>query len=87
MYPSDLFALIEAIPGVLSLDIYRFNRADQPASTLDDDLRRYDLPSMADLPDFIRNALLSRTAVASRVDVGPYELPVLSQLELSLQIG
>ena len=87
LYPSDLFALIEAIPGVLSLDIYRFNRADQPASTLDDDLRRYDLPSMADLPDFIRNALLSRTAVASRVDVGPYELPVLSQLELSLQIG
>lgn len=87
LYPSDLLALVEAIPGVLSLDIQRFNRADQPASTLDEDLRRHDLPSMSELPDFIRNALQSRSAVASRVDIGPYELPVLSQLELGLQIG
>lgn len=87
LYPSDLLALVEAIPGVLSLDIQRFRRADQAAPTLDEDLRRHDLPSMAELPDFIRTALLSRAAVASRIDIGPYELPVLDQLELGLQVG
>lgn len=86
LYPSDLLALVEAIPGVLSLDIQRFNRADQPASTLDEDLRRHALPSMAELPDFIRSALLTRSSVASRIDIGPYELPVLSQLDITMKV-
>lgn len=87
LYPSDLFALVEAVPGVLSLELTRFRRSDLPPSGLDDELRRSNLPAMSDLPDFIRDALLARDAVASRIDVGPYELPVLAQLSLSLQMG
>ncbi len=87
LYPSDLLALVEAIPGVLSLDIHRFNRADQATPTLDDDLRRHELPALSELPEFVRSALMSRSEVASRIDVGPYELPVLAQLDLSLQVG
>lgn len=86
LYPSDLFALVEAVPGVLSVDITRFNRIDLAPIGLDEELRRNNLPPMAELPEFVRNALLERDAVASRVDVGPYELPVLQQLDLSLHV-
>lgn len=86
LYPSDLYALVEAVPGVIAANITRFNRSDQPASTVDDDLRRSNLPPLAELPDFIRSALEARNAVASRIDVGPYELPVLAQLDLTLQL-
>src|SRR5690606_12451776 len=87
LYPSDRLALVEAIPGVLSLAIHRFNRADQATPTLDDDLRRHELPALSELPEFVRSALLSRSEVATRIDVGPYELPILPQLDLSLQVG
>ena len=87
LYPSDLFALVEAVPGVLSVDLGRFNRTDLPPTGLDEELRRHSLPAMSDLPEFIRSALLARSAVASRIDVGPFELPVLEQLELTLQVG
>lgn len=87
LYPSDLFALVEAVPGVLSLELTRFKRSDLPPSGLDEALRQANLPSMADLPDFIRDALLARSAVASRIDVGPYELPLLEQLELTLALS
>jgi hypothetical protein len=87
LYPSDLFAVVEAVPGVLSVDLTRFNRTDLPPEGLDEELRRYNLPALVDLPEFIRTALLARSAVASRIDVGPFELPVLQQLDLTLQIG
>ena len=87
LYPSDLFALVEAVPGVLSVDLARFNRTDLPPAGLDEELRRSNLPALADLPEFIRAALLAKSAVASRIDVGPYELPVLETLELTLQVG
>ena len=87
LYPSDLFALIEAVPGVLSVDLIRFNRTDLPPTGLEEELRRSQLPALADLPEFIRTALLARSAVASRIDVGPYELPVLDVLELTMQVG
>lgn len=87
LYPSDLFALVEAVPGVLSADLTRFNRVDLPPAGVDEELRRSNLPALADLPEFIRTALLARDAVASRIDVGPYELPVLAQLELTLHVG
>jgi hypothetical protein len=87
LYPSDLFALVEAVPGVLSVDLARFNRTDLPPTGLEEELRRSQLPALVDLPEFIRTALLARSAVASRIDVGPYELPVLEVLELTMQVG
>lgn len=87
LYPSDLLALVEAVPGVLSVELTRFNRSDLPPSGLDDELRHANLPALAELPEFIRSALLARDAVASRVDVGPYEIPLLAQLEITLQVG
>jgi hypothetical protein len=87
LYPSDLFALVEAVPGVIAATLTRFNRADQAPSTIDDDLRRSNLPALADLPDFIRDALVARVAVVDRIDVGAFELPVLAQLDIALALS
>ncbi len=87
LYPSDLFALVEAVPGVLSVELTRFNRSDLPPTGLDEALRQANLPAMADLPDFIRDALLAKSAVANRIDIGPDELPVLDQLDIVLSLA
>jgi hypothetical protein len=87
LYSSDVFALVEAVPGVIAAEISQFNRTDVQAPTLDAELAAANLPALEALPEFVRVALEAHRAVASRIEIGPYEVPTLESLDISMLAG
>jgi len=84
LFQSDVYAAAEAVQGVVAVTVRRFRRQDQPATDLEAELARHDLPSLEDLPGFIRNAISSEIAPEGRIEVGEFEIPSLGQLLLTM---
>ncbi|MES3153138.1 baseplate J/gp47 family protein [Sphingomonas faeni] len=90
LYQGDLYALIEAVPGVVAASITRFARlstSDTAELPVEDELRRAGLPALDLLPDSIRRALVGRTSPSSRIALGAYEIPVLDRLTTDVRVG
>ncbi|PTS90102.1 hypothetical protein DBR17_01995, partial [Sphingomonas sp. HMWF008] len=87
LYQGDLYALVEAVPGVIAANITRFARADAADAPIEDELRLAGLPPLSRLPESIRRALSNRAAPASRIELGPFEIPVLRRLNADVRIG
>jgi hypothetical protein len=90
LYQGDLYALVEAVPGVVAASITRFARlatADTADLPVEDELRRAGLPPLDLLPDSIRRALVGRMTPASRITLGAYEIPVLDRLVTDVRVG
>jgi hypothetical protein len=86
-YLSDLYGLVEAIPGVVAVAIRRFQRHDRPGGGVDAALRDAGLPPVADLPEDLRLLLAERAAVETRIALGAEEIATLGTLELTMQVG
>lgn len=82
LYLSDVYAVVESVPGVLGATVDRFHRSDRTDPDIETTLARAGLPPLAQLPDFIRSAVAAEIGVASRIDVGQYEIPVLGALDV-----
>jgi len=82
LYLSDVYAVVESVPGVLGTTVNRFRRADRPALDVDAELARSGLPPLAQLPDVIRAAVSGDVESTGRVDVGETEIPVLGTLDV-----
>ncbi|MDX3452469.1 baseplate J/gp47 family protein [Streptomyces sp. ME02-8801-2C] len=87
LYQSDFYAVAEAVPGVLSSTITTLRRADRPPADLDAELARHNLPPLAELPPFLREAALSNIATEGRIDIGEFEIPVLGALDVRVRTG
>jgi predicted phage baseplate assembly protein len=85
IYQSDVYALIEAVPGVLAVSLTRFRRVDSPLVEIEDELRKANLPPLGQLPAIVREALEIRRATEGRIEVGPFEIPVLGDLDVVLR--
>jgi predicted phage baseplate assembly protein len=86
VYLSDLYARIEAVPGVQAVTITRFLRRDQrPQEDLDRKLRQAELPPLDQLPEFVRRSLLLDVAPEGRIDVGEFEIPGLGELKVAMR--
>jgi hypothetical protein len=80
LFQSDVYAAAEAVQGVIAITVKRFRRQDQPATDLEAELARHNLPPLEQLPGFIRNAISSEIAPEGRIEVGEFEIPALGQL-------
>ncbi|OYY91551.1 MAG: hypothetical protein B7Y45_03060 [Sphingomonas sp. 28-66-16] len=87
LYQGDLYALVEAVPGVIAASISRFARSDLAEPPIEEELRLAGLPPLDSLPEPIRRALVSRGTPASRIELGPFEIPVLATLVADVRIG
>ncbi|MGY1694619.1 baseplate J/gp47 family protein [Geodermatophilus sp. SYSU D00814] len=87
LHQSDLYAVAEAVPGVLSLNITRFRRRDSPAVDVDAELARSGLPPLAELPPFLRAAVSLEVPPDGRIPIGENEIPVLGSLDVTLRTG
>jgi hypothetical protein len=85
IYQSDVYALIEAVPGVLAVTLTRFRRSDSPLAEIEDELLKANLPPLAQLPVFMQEALRTRKMTEGRIELGPFEIPVLGELEIRLR--
>lgn len=84
LYLSDLYAVIEAVAGVMSVTITQFRRTDTPSVDVDAELARYNLPSFAALPAFLQRAVRLDVAPEGRIGVGPYEIPAIGTLRATV---
>ena len=85
LFQSDVYAMVEAVPGVLGVMVRRFRRQDQPASDLEGQLAQYGLPPLAELPPFLQAAIGTDTVRDGRLDIGAFEIPVLGTLEVRVR--
>ncbi|HEX5369606.1 MAG TPA: baseplate J/gp47 family protein [Dehalococcoidia bacterium] len=83
LFQSDVYAAAEGVAGVIAVTVKRFRRRDQPATDLEAELARYNLPSLAELPDFLRNAISSEIAPEGRIEAGEFEIPSLGDLSIT----
>jgi hypothetical protein len=82
LFQSDVYAVTEAVPGVIGSRITRFRRHDQPEPDLDGELARHGLPSLAQLPEFLQQAISAQVTPDGRLDVGEFEIPLLGSLSV-----
>ena len=82
LYLSDVYAVIESVPGVLGATVQRFRRADRVPENLDARLARSGLPPLAALPDFVRSAVAAEVEATGRIDAGEFEIPVPGTVEI-----
>ncbi|WP_432949920.1 baseplate J/gp47 family protein [Kribbella sp. CA-253562] len=85
LYQSDVYAAAESVEGVLGATVTRFQRADRPAPDLEAELARYQLPPMAQLPAFLRDAVAAGVAPEGRIDIGEFEIPTPGVLDVRLK--
>jgi hypothetical protein len=87
VYQSDLYAAVESVPGVLSATITRFRRRDRPAPDIEGELARNNLPPLAQLPAFLRDAISLDVALEGRIEIGEFEIPVPGALTVLVRTG
>lgn len=87
IYQSDVYALIETVPGVLAVTLSKFRRTDSPLTEIEDELRKANLPPLGQLPAFMQEALQMRKVAEGRIEVGPFEIPVLGELDVTLKVA
>src|SRR5262249_30812421 len=85
IYQSDLYAVVEAVPGVLAATLTTFRRTDNPLTEIEDELRKANLPPLGQLPAFMQEALRLRKVTEGRIEVGQYEIPMLRALDVSMR--
>lgn len=85
VFLSDIYARIEAVPGVQAVTITRFLRHLAQAEDLDQKLRQASLPPLDQLPEFVRRGLLVDVAPEGRIDVGEFEIAGLGELKVRMQ--
>lgn len=79
LYLSDIYGAAEALAGVTAATVTRFRRADSPVLNLEQQLSA--LPGgLEALPEFLRQAMLLDVAAGGRIEIGPFEIPVLGDL-------
>jgi hypothetical protein len=74
VYLSDVYGRIEAVPGVLAVNVTRFRRQGSTAPALDAELQRAGLPRLEDLPELVRRSIQVDVAADGRIVVGEFEL-------------
>lgn len=84
LYQSDFFAAVESVPGVVSATISRLRRQDSPVLDLDAELARHDLPPLAQLPSFLREAVTADRETEERLTIHTFEIPVLGTLDVTV---
>ncbi|MFC9894501.1 baseplate J/gp47 family protein [Nocardia sp. NPDC127579] len=82
VYLSEVYAVVESVPGVLGATVDRFRRADRPAPDLEAALAAAGLPALEGLPVFVRDAVSADIAPGGRIEAGEFEIPVLGALEI-----
>jgi len=82
-FASDVYAAVEAVPGVVAVVVTRFRRRDRPPIDLDVELARHNLPSRDQLPAFLRNAVSAEIAPEGRIEIGEFEIPVLGEIVIA----
>ncbi|MEV0248488.1 baseplate J/gp47 family protein [Nocardia sp. NPDC050712] len=85
LYQSDVYAAAESVEGVLGAKVTRFQRADRPAPDLEAELARHQLPPLAQLPAFLRDAIGTGVAPEGRIEVGEFEIPTPGVLDVRLE--
>ncbi|WP_404370543.1 putative baseplate assembly protein [Corallococcus coralloides] len=85
IYLSDLYARIEAVPGVQAVTLTRFLRHEARTEDLDVKLREASLPPLDQLPEFVRKGLLVDVVPDGRIDVGEFEIAGLGELKVRMQ--
>lgn len=84
LYQSDVFAAAEAVEGVLGVTVPKFLRADRPAPDLEAELAKYNLPPLAQLPAFLRDAVSADVAADGRIELGEFEIPTAGTLDVRI---
>ncbi|GAB2679032.1 baseplate J/gp47 family protein [Nocardia goodfellowii] len=82
IYLSEVYAVVESVPGVLGATVDRFRRADRPAPDVEAALAAAGLPALEGLPVFVRDAVSADIAPGGRVEAGEFEIPVLGTLDI-----
>jgi uncharacterized phage protein gp47/JayE len=85
LYLSDVYAVVEAVPGVVGTTVTRFRRADRGTVDVDAELARSGLPPLGSLPAFIRAAVSAEVESSGRIELGESEIPVLGSLDVRVQ--
>lgn len=85
VYLSDLYSAVEAVPGVLAVTVTRFRRRDASNADLEAELKRLNMPPLAQLPEVLRRSLALDVAPEGRIDIGEFELPELGTLEVAVK--
>jgi hypothetical protein len=87
VFASDVYAAAEAVAGVTGVVVKRFRRTDSPERDIDAELALYDLPSLEQLPPFLRDAVSSEVPGDGRIELGEFEIPALGALEIRTRTG
>ncbi len=87
IYLSDIYAAVEATPGVAGVKVTEFRRRDSETSAIETQLAASNLPPIDELPEFLQNALRLEVSSEGRIEVGPFEIATLGDLDLELQGG
>jgi uncharacterized phage protein gp47/JayE len=82
IYISDVYAAVENTPGVFAVTIRRFQRQDEPARTLADELGAFQVAGIDRLPAALLARLVPPLQAHGRIEIGAFEIPVLSRLDL-----
>jgi len=83
LFQSDVYAAAENVEGVIAVAVKRFRRHDQAPTDLEAELAKHKLPSLDQLPTFIRNAISTEIAPEGRIEVGEFEIPAIGELEIT----
>jgi hypothetical protein len=60
-------------------------RQDRPAPDVDAELARHNLPPLAELPAFLRDAVSLDVATDGRIDIGEFEIAVPGTLDVTVR--
>ncbi|MEV6483939.1 baseplate J/gp47 family protein [Streptomyces sp. NPDC051576] len=85
LFQSEVFAAAESVPGVLAATVTGLRRQDRPAPDVDAELARHNLPPLAELPAFLRDAVTLDVAADGRIDIGEFEIAVLGTLDVTVR--
>jgi len=81
-----VYAVVEATPGVFAVTVTRFRRQDSIDIDIAAELQRLNLPSLDQLPDFLRQAIISVDVPSGgRIDIGDFEIPALGELVVTVK--
>jgi hypothetical protein len=70
---------------VVAVTITRFRRQDRPAVDPEAELARHQLPPLASLPAFLRDAVSLDVPAEGRIELGEFEIPALGALDVHLR--
>lgn len=87
LFQSDLYAVLDAIPGILAVSITKFQRQDAPATSFDEKLKQHNLPSLSELPEFLKRAIRVEVATDGRIELEDFEIPVAGKIEVSIKVA